>query len=59
METGKAQGGSLATVEAHNGIIVALERGDRIGFQYLMDGHLKQGLAYIEVDEQPPPPLRS
>lgn len=48
METGKHTDGMEKTNEQHALILDALERRDRLAFQYLMSAHLDQGVSYIE-----------
>lgn len=48
METGKATDGLEGTYQTHDAILDALERRDRLAFQYLMDRHMSHGLKYID-----------
>lgn len=48
METGKHTDGLAKTQEQHALILDALERRDRLAFQYRMSAHMDQGLRYID-----------
>lgn len=54
METGKETHGLQGTHDTHSHILDALEKRDRLGFQYWMSNHLDHGLGFIErsVDAQ-------
>lgn len=48
METGKETHGLQGTHDTHSRILDALEKRDRLGFQYWMSSHLDHGLGFIE-----------
>ncbi len=54
METGKESHGLQGTYDTHTHILDALEKRDRLGFQYWMSNHLDHGLGFIDrsVDAQ-------
>lgn len=54
METGKESHGLQGTYDTHTRILDALEKRDRLGFQYWMSNHLDHGLGFIDrsVDAQ-------
>lgn len=54
METGKESHGLQGTFDTHTRILDALEKRDRLGFQYWMSNHLDHGLGFIDrsVDAQ-------
>lgn len=54
METGKETHGLQGTHDTHSRILGALEKRDRLGFQYWMSNHLDHGLGFIDgsVDAQ-------
>lgn len=56
METGKESHGLQGTYDTHTHILDALEKRDRLGFQYWMSNHLDHGLGFIDrsVDAQHP-----
>lgn len=56
METGKESHGLQGTYDTHTRILDALEKRDRLGFQYWMSNHLDHGLGFIDrsVDAQHP-----
>lgn len=56
METGKESHGLQGTYDTHTRILDALEKRDRLGFQYWMSNHLDHGLGFIDrsVDVQHP-----